>query len=144
MTKLQKTFVAALCALAFCGVLSVFLFAKMAGMGRVWNLRLPDPDALRSVTLTQDEESAEVSDSGAIENLLALLSGEGRTTREESIQDMPVNADDVLQVDFFFKEKGASTLFVFARRDRFYIEQPYNGIYEISENDYVALESFFT
>lgn len=113
--------------------------------GRTYTLNLPDYPNLRGVTLTQrDGQAVKLADACG-EDVLFILKGNGRTTQNESIQDAPVNVDDYIQVDFAHKG-GTSTLFVYQRSDarngEFFIEQPYNGIYEISGDEYRAIEQY--
>ena len=58
------------------------------------------------------------------------------------IQDIPVNTEEKLKIDFHFVEKGTSTLFLYKRKNNFYIEQPYNGIYKITEREYEKIKKF--
>ena len=109
-------------------------------------LHLPDFADLKSVTLTQrGGEEAELVDADG-EDVLFILQGNGRTTRTESVQDAPVNVDGWIKVDMNFWKGGAATLFVYqrssARDGEYFIEQPYNGIYEISGDEYNAIEKY--
>ena len=51
-----------------------------------------------------------------------------------------------IKVDMKFWKGGAATLFVYqrssARDGEYFIEQPYNGIYEISGDEYNAIEKY--
>lgn len=62
------------------------------------------------------------------------------------MQDTPINADKVITVDFNFVETGVSTtmIFVYQKNSKYYIEQPYNGIYQISAEDYTGIEGIFS
>ncbi|MEF2640971.1 MAG: DUF5301 domain-containing protein [Clostridia bacterium] len=48
--------------------------------------------------------------------------------------------DDEIKVDFHFIEAGVSTIFVYKKNNSYYIEQPYNGIYQISGDEYNSIE----
>lgn len=62
------------------------------------------------------------------------LTGTGRTTKEESIQDIPTGMEESITITFNSGEK--TTVFVYKKADKYYIEQPYNGIYEITQEEY--------
>ena len=47
---------------------------------------------------------------------------------------------DEIKVDFHFIEAGVSTIFVYKKNNSYYIEQPYNGIYQISGDEYNSIE----
>lgn len=63
------------------------------------------------------------------------LLGNKKTTKSESILDDPVNADLVVTMTINDTE-GITTMFVYLKQGRYYMEQPYNGIYRISEELY--------
>ena len=109
-----------------------------------YELNLPQQEKLSSIIIKSNTNSTEVIDSEEINDIIYALSesGNGRTTKEESIQDYPVNSDNILQVDFIFKGSGASRLFVYMKNDNYYLEQPYNGIYRISGDEYNSIEKF--
>lgn len=109
-----------------------------------YELNLPQQEKLSSIIIKSNTNSTEVIDSEEINDIIYALSesGNGRTTKEESIQDYPVNSDNILQVDFILKESGASRLFVYMKNDNYYLEQPYNGIYRISGDEYNSIEKF--
>ncbi len=71
-----------------------------------------------------------------------ILNKEKRTTKEESIQDSPINVSDKIKIDFHFVNGGISTLFIYQKNKYYYIEQPYNGIYKITENEYKKIKNF--
>ncbi len=121
---------------------AVLLFVAAAALWglagrRTYTLTLPEPEKLEAIRLTQGTETAAVSDMGA---LFEILKGTERRTESESIQDFPVNAENVVQIDFRFKEQGASTVFVYQKGRGFFIEQPYNGVYRISEEEFREIE----
>ena len=75
-----------------------------------------------------------------MKDILYVLNGTKRVTKNESIQDAPVNIDGEIKVDFHFIEAGVSTIFVYKKNNSYYIEQPYNGIYQISGDEYNSIE----
>lgn len=133
-----------------CGALALtgltVLLASFAGFfsihSRAYHLNLPSPDALSALTLVQQDGEERVLLDGDAEDMLQTLTGNGRTTRTESIQDAPVNVDGWIKVDFNFRSGGASTLFVYQKAGKCYLEQPYNGVYRISGDEYNSIEKF--
>lgn len=75
-----------------------------------------------------------------MKDILYVLNGTKRVTKNESIQDAPINIDDEIKVDFHFIEAEVSTIFVYKKNNSYYIEQPYNGIYQISGDEYNSIE----
>ena len=111
---------------------------------RNYELNLPQQEKLSSIVIKSNTNSAEVTDNEEIKDIIYVLSesGNGRTTKEESIQDYPVNSDNIVQVNFVFNESGESTLFVYVKNGNYYLEQPYNGIYRINGDAYNSIEKF--
>ncbi len=107
---------------------------------RTYELNLPQLENLKSISLEQNANGIVISDNDEIKEILYVLNGTKRTTKQESIQDAPVNIDDEIKVDFNFTEGGASTIFVYKKNNSYYIEQPYNGIYQISGDEYNSVQ----
>ncbi len=126
----------------------ILLLLMIAGVfyhfmnNRTYKLNLPEVEKLESISLEQNKNEKVISDSKEIQNIVDILNGKGRNTKNESIQDDPVNTSKKIKIDFKFKEKGASTIFVYEKNNKHYIEQPYNGIYKISVDEYNSIEKY--
>ncbi len=103
-----------------------------------YTLVLPSAGNLESIQVGNKK----MVTSEEITEFLNLLKKEGRTTKKASIQDSPVKEREGLKIDFHFIESGTSTIFVYKRNNRYYIEQPYNGIYKITESEYEMIKSY--
>ncbi len=136
MKRKKRLFVALgaiiIAALAF-GAIYHFMFR------RTYELHLPQADDLDRISLAQGETGKVILDNKKINEILNIIGGTQRTTKEESIQDAPVNVDGEIKVDFHFAEGGASTLFIYEKNGKYFIEQPYNGIYQMDEEEYIRL-----
>ena len=107
---------------------------------RTYTLNLPQLEKLESISLNQNEKDISINGREEMKDILYVLNGTKRVTKNESIQDAPVNIDDEIKVDFHFIEAGVSTIFVYNKNNSYYIEQPYNGIYQISGDEYNSIE----
>ncbi len=103
---------------------------------REYELKLPDLANIQNIILQKEQKSKTISDVFQMQDIVDTLNNEGRQTKEESIQDNPINVDNKIKIDFYFKKVGISTLYVYEKSGKYYIEQPYNGIYKISKDDY--------
>lgn len=101
------------------------------------------PTEAIGVTLLKNGDSRTVETAENIENVLNMLGGTERITAEESVQDSPVDSDEEIKIDFIFDEGAISTLFVYEKNGKYYIEQPYNGIYEITQDEYNNINTFY-
>lgn len=107
---------------------------------RTYSLNLPQLEKLKSISLEQNANGKVISGNEEMKDILYVLNGTKRITKQESIQDAPVNIDNEIKVDFNFIEGGTSTIFVYKKYNNYYIEQPYNGIYQISGDEYNSIE----
>lgn len=139
--KRNRTFLVARLLLLFAGIAAV-VFVGING--RSYELHLPAKEKLAGISVEKGSKQAEITEDKKIEDLLYALSGGGgdRKTKKESVSDEPVNVQESLKVDFHFAESGTSTLFVYQKGGGYYVEQPYNGIYKISGEEYNTVEKY--
>ena len=52
-------------------------------------------------------------------------------TGRASVQDVPDKGDGLVRIEFCFKHGGSSVLFLYQEGGRLFLEQPYQGIYEM-------------
>lgn len=121
-------------------VVAVIGIAYIFANRRTYILNLPQVEKLKNISLKQNDEERIISESDEMEELLKVINGVKRVTKEESIQDSPVNIDNLIKIDFYFVENGVSTIFVYKKNNNYYIEQPYNGIYQINSDEYDFIE----
>lgn len=139
--KKKRTFIVLAVILLAGGIMAVFFFGVNR---RSYELHLPPAEKLTGISVEKGKAEAEITDGVEMEALIYVLSGSdgSRSTKEESISDAPRGAEELLKVDFHFAEKGTSTLFVFRKGEQYYMEQPYNGIYRISGDEFNAVEKY--
>ena len=107
---------------------------------RTYTLHLPSSVEIAELVVRQGESEARLSNQEEIDAVTGLLLADGRTTTRESIQDMPVNAENCIQIDYRFAGGGVSTLFAYEKQDDYWLEQPYNGIYALTREEFEALQ----
>ncbi len=110
---------------------------------RTYSLHLPQLEKLESISLTQEgKETAVVSDIEEMQKIVDTLKGTKRITKKESFQDSPINVLNEIKVDFNVLDNENFTLFVYSKNNKYFIEQPYNGIYRVSNDVYNAIEKY--
>lgn len=129
-------------AILVCGALVLGLTG--CGSKKEYTLTLPKEENIESVFFEKDNNKKEVKDTEEIKDIIYVLSGsgKGRTTNEKSVQDYPVNAEDIIKIEFNLKDEKQSTLFVYKKNGKMYIETPYNGIYRINGDEYNSMEKY--
>mgnify|MGYP003023121500 FL=1 len=98
---------------------------------------LPQTDDITSIDITVGENTANHTDKTWISGIIADISSAEPTNRE-SVQDIP-QTESYIKIDFQ-SEIGTNTLFAYEDSGKYYIEQPYVGIYEIDSQLYERLQ----
>lgn len=89
---------------------------------------LPDIDKIETVEITTvGGSTVSYSDKEWIEQFLSIFT-QATATSKQSVQDCP-NVDKYGKVDIS-NNGGITTVFYYAENGKYYIEQPYQGIYE--------------
>ncbi len=122
-------------------LMCILILFKINGNRNLYKINLPSLENLLNVTFNQNTQVKVIGDQSEIKELLSILNSNGRETNEESVQDYPVNVENEIKIEFNFKEGGTSTIFVYIKKGKYYLEQPYNGIYSISKDEYNYLKN---
>lgn len=119
-------------------VLFVALFITLSACGgkKAEPIKLPDISDIGSVIITQNNQTFEKADSDWISELVEQV-GAGEPTAKKSIQDVP-NVAEYIKIDFLLTNNSTSTLFIYQEKSKWYIEQPYQGIY-LSNDDLIEI-----
>ena len=123
--------------LAVTGIAGFFLRYR-----RTYTLELPQAETLESMVIGTDTTQEEITDMEKIRDLIYVLKDNGRTTKRESMNDFPVNAETPIKIEFCQVRGGSSVLYIYVQNNRYYIEQPYNGIYQISGEEYNSVAKY--
>ena len=92
---------------------------------------------LQEINLTlYNEKSVNVTESGKVEDIVKAIN-DAASTKEESVQDVP-DAKQYGKIILVSKE-DERTLYYYEREGKYYIEEPYVGIYQCEQN----LDSYF-
>ena len=124
------------------GVLGILYFNKINKYS--YTLNIPSDDSVYSINLEQNGKRIEVSEQDKIKDIIYIISEVKRTTTNESIQDSPINVENEIKIDFEYEENKTSTVFVYKKNCKYFIEQPYNGIYRISPDEYNSIEKYIS
>lgn len=100
-------------------------------------ITLPQTDEITSIDITVGGNTVSHSDKTWISEIIANISS-SEPTNKESVLDVP-QAESYIKIDFQF-ETGTSTLFAYEDSGKYYVEQPYQGIYKIDSQLYSQLQ----
>lgn len=124
-------------------LLSMICLLTLPGCGKqAAPIVLPEPENIAEIRIKDGESVRIHSDSELIRQILSALA-DAKPTNKQSIQDAPQNKN-AIQIEFQFKadapfQAGLSTVFAYEERGKYYVEQPYQGIYSISQDVYNML-----
>ena len=68
---------------------------------RTYTLNLPQLEKLESISLNQNEKDISINGREEMKDILYVLNGTKRVTKNESIQDAPINIDDEIETSQF-------------------------------------------
>ncbi len=86
---------------------------------------------LQEINLTlYNEKSVNVTESEKVEDIVKVIGA--ASTKEESVQDVP-DADQYGKIILVSKE-DERTLYYYEREGKYYIEEPYVGIYQCDQD----------
>ena len=108
-------------------VLLSLLFCTSCGR-KASPITLPQPEDILTVQITEGSETITHSDADWICEMILQMT-DARPTRRQSVQDVPM-ADSWLKIEME-QLSGMSVIYAYEDGGRFYLEQPYQGIYQI-------------
>lgn len=89
-------------------------------------------------TLAQYNNEKEFKDEESIEEIYEVFAD--KKTHIESVNDIPVNPDILYFVKFKNDSGNYKSAYIYKKDNQYYIEQPYNGIYQVTEDEYTKIE----
>lgn len=110
----------------------------------IYTLNLADVNNISSISLTIEDSELNFDKKIDIKEIINILYSNGRTTKISSIQDVPVNVTNEISINIYDKDTKISKLFIYEKNAKYFLEQPYNGIYEISADEYNTILNFKT
>lgn len=100
-------------------------------------ISLPKAGDIDTVNVAFEGKKIYHNDKSWINDVISKM-GDAKPTRKESVQDVP-KVDNYIKVDFKVKKENF-TVFAYEEKGKYYIERPYQGIYEIDDNLYQKLQ----
>lgn len=108
----------------------------LASCGKADPIVLPDRDNIANISVVIDGETICHEDSAWIDSVLSGIAG-AEPTSKKSVQDVP-QVEDYIKLDIQLFG-GVSTVFAYEEDGMYYIEQPYQGIYELDADTYTLI-----
>ena len=100
-------------------------------------ITLPQTDDITSIDITVGENTVNHTDKTWMSEIIADIS-DSEPTKKESVTDVP-QVESYIRIDFRH-ETGTITIFAYEDRGKYYLEQPYQGIYKIERRLFERLK----
>lgn len=108
-------------------------------------ITLPNEADLESIVLSEsiEENNKHITITGneEMKKIIDSIKSNSKQTNKESINDTPTNVGYCIKIEFFHSKGGSSIAYVYKTKDRYYIEQPYSGIWEITQDLYDNIDT---
>ncbi len=130
-SNIIKVFIGICVLLVFGGI----FWYKMATR-QVYVPDIPNSHNLASISYELPTGSITVAEVEKMDKVLEGIHKLDLKTQAVSVQDMPTEAEDLVCIRFYYKEDAVGSFYLYKKNDKYYLEEPYNGIYKITESDY--------
>ncbi|HGR1134084.1 TPA: DUF5301 domain-containing protein [Streptococcus pneumoniae] len=116
-------------------VLSCIL--ALAACGNKKEIVLPEAENITEIEIIDNtsETAKKIVDEKEISKLIRNIKDNSENTNKESVNDQPTNIENYIIVKFYHKgaEKSPSIAYLYQKNGNSYVEQPYQGIWDLKE-----------
>ena len=98
-------------------------------------LILPEPETISVISMQKkiSEEVKTITKREEISKLIEEIQKQSKSTTLESFNDQPTNVKDYIIIKFSHQnEENDSVAYLYTKKEKQYIEQPYAGIWEVN------------
>ena len=113
--------------IAVLGILSMVAISYIIKNKGRYEIYLPEQSQIVKVELNGSEQKV-IEDKYLIKKIMDIIEGSKRKTNKKSINDYTYDASNILKVEFDLQSGSSVVFYVYQKGNRYYIEQPYNGI----------------
>ena len=108
---------------------------------------LPEPETISVISLQKkiSEDVKTITKREEISKLIKEIQKQSKSTTFESFNDQPTNVKDYIIIKFTHQnEENDSVVYLYTKKKRQYIEQPYAGIWEVNPDIANRIEETFS
>ena len=126
-------------------VLVLITILSLTACGSNKKISLPKAEEVKEIEIMKNtsEERLKIENQDEIAGIIAEIKENTNDTGRESVNDQPTNIDDYLIIKFHHKnaEGSPSIAYVYKDKNSRYVEQPYSGIWKLSEETFDGISS---
>ncbi len=93
----------------------------------------------KTIEIIKNDIVIEINDKKKINKIYNIL--KELNTNKESYYESPLNASNLIKITFKGR-KDKKDIYLYIKDNKYYIEQPYNGVYEIDEEKYNKIKEY--
>ena len=108
---------------------------------KTFEINLPAINNLCEIVLKKEDKNININDEATMENIITNLK-KVEKTKMSSVSDRPVNAKEIIEIEFKYRDGGSSIVYIYQRDDKYYLEQAYNGIYNLKQCEYLIIANY--
>ena len=136
-TSMKKIITIIVCSISF-----LVLFACVNNK----KIILPEPETISVISLQKkiSEDVKIITKREEISKLIENIQKQSKYTTFESVNDQPTNVKDYIIIKFYHQnEENYSVVYLYTKKEKQYIEQPYTGIWEVNPDIANRIEEAF-
>lgn len=120
----------------------IFCIFKFFVFKKTYTLEFKDTQGVIKIVSEKNNSKGklELISKDIVDQVIAIMQPAERETKIESITDQP----SVETYYIITLKDSEEKIYIYAKDNKYYIEQPYNGIYEITEDEYNKLMGYLS
>lgn len=127
-----------------CGLIVLFVIVTIAGLvlykletRQVYILDIPNSYNLSSISYELESGSITVMTEKEMDKVLNGIYALNLSTKSVSVQDYPADVENLVSIRFYYKEEDSvGNIYIYKKKNKYYLEEPYNGVYKITDENY--------
>ncbi len=135
MKKEKSSFIKWLIILLAVLIIIIFLWLRFRKQ-QVYVPDIPNAYNLNSIVWELEGDAKTITAEEKMEDILEGLGAMELETKRSSINDYPSGAKDIITISFNYRDNAVGIFYVYQKNNKYYLEEPYNGIYKLGEDDY--------
>lgn len=97
---------------------------------------IPNSHNLSSISYELPTGIVTIAEEEKMDKVLEGLHSLNLSTKTVSVQDVPTDVENLVYIRFYYKEDAVGNFYIYSKKDKYYLEEPYNGIYKITLDEY--------
>ncbi|NLD18441.1 MAG: DUF5301 domain-containing protein [Tissierellia bacterium] len=129
-------------------ILVLICMLALTACGSNKKIVLPKPDQITEIEIMKStsESDMKIIEQDKISKIISAIKENTNNTGKESTNDQPTNIDEYITIKFNHEnaEGSPSIAYLYKNKNICYVEQPYSGIWELSEEVFNSISSDLT